>query len=53
MLTKILAMQLDRDQLNSVEEYYGKMAANIREMLDIIRAANTKTERVNTISSDT
>ena len=42
----MLALQLDRSRLTSTSEYYANMAANIREMMEIIRAADTKVERV-------
>lgn len=51
LLERMLAMQVDRGYLNEVSGHYGTMQTNIREMLDIIRAADTKVERAGIINS--
>lgn len=46
LLAKVKAMQSDRSHLTHVSGRYTRMQSNIREMLDTIRAADTKVDRV-------
>ncbi|KAF2361238.1 Laminin G domain [Trinorchestia longiramus] len=50
LLERMLAMQLDREHLIQVSGRYVDVRDNIREMLDIIRAADTKVDRADIIN---